>query len=293
MMKNILKGRFKFAGLERQHDILVCSFGTLIASMFNLKIEFKRTGVKKGAFSHLFTKQSPDIFGITVQNLYSDEQNHHMEMGMKKKSFILYTISIMLAFFIITGDQAYAQTPGIITAWDPNQELYLSHYIIYRDTSPGTLVPLDTIPNTDSVYYDFSVQPGQIYYYKLTAADADYNESEPSIEVMAVADIINHVTDKGFKVIENFELKQNYPNPFNPTTTIEYKVPVGSYVVLKIYNVLGEEIKKIVDGYKEAGSHNVSWDGSDFSGRTVSSGVYFYQMIAGNFNEVRKSIFQK
>ena len=293
MMNNVLKIWFKFAGLERGHVALLSAIGTMIAPMSTLKIEFKRIGVKKGAFSHLFTKQSHEIFGITVQKLYSDEQNHHMEMGMKKKRTIFYILSILLTFAIIAGDQALAQTPGIITAWDPNQESDLSHYIIYRDTNPGTMVVLDTIPNTDSVYSDLSVELGQTYYYKLTAVDAANNESAPSNEVLAVADVISHINDRGINVIEDFELRQNYPNPFNPTTTIEYKIPKSSYVVLKIYNVVGEEIKTIVDGYKDAGVYKVSWDGSDSGGATVASGVYFYQMIAEDFNQVKKSIFQK
>jgi len=293
MMKNILKGRFKFAGLERGHHALGCTFGTMIAGMFNLNIEFKRSGLKKGAFSHLFTKQSHEIFGITVQKLYSDEQNDHMEMGMKKKSMTIYICSIMLAFLTIFSNQILAQSPGIITAWTPNQESDLSHYIIYRDTSPGTMVALDTIPNTDSVYYDLSVDLGRVYYYKLTAVDIYDNESEPTEELMITADIVNFIGNNEGRVIKNFELKQNYPNPFNPHTTIEYTIPIKSYVTVKIYNVLGEEIKTITDGYKDAGSYKVIWDGSDNNGMSISSGMYFYQMMAGNFSEVKKSIYEK
>ena len=71
-----------------------------------------------------------------------------------------------------------------------------------------------------------------------------------------------------------YKLFQNYPNPFNPATTIVYELPEHSNVVLKIFDVLGNEIEKLVDEHKPAGRHSVNYDAGN-----LASGVYYYQLI--------------
>jgi hypothetical protein len=79
----------------------------------------------------------------------------------------------------------------------------------------------------------------------------------------------------------NYELSQNYPNPFNPGTTIEYGLPVGGPVKLTIYNVVGQKVAVLVDGYVPAGYHQVDWDGHASDGGRVASGVYLYRLETG------------
>ncbi|OGU33144.1 MAG: hypothetical protein A2068_02460 [Ignavibacteria bacterium GWB2_35_6b] len=92
---------------------------------------------------------------------------------------------------------------------------------------------------------------------------------------------------------QKYELSQNYPNPFNPTTAIKYNLPESNYVTLKIYNMLGQEIRTLVSGQANAGSYNVVWNGKDNFGHSVSSGAYIYQIVAGNFIQTRKMILLK
>ncbi len=87
---------------------------------------------------------------------------------------------------------------------------------------------------------------------------------------------------------EEFTLEQNYPNPFNPETVIRYQLPQDSQVKLSIYNVLGREIRTLVNANKEAGYHDATWDGRDNTGQQVASGVYLYRLRAGEFTEVKK-----
>lgn len=84
------------------------------------------------------------------------------------------------------------------------------------------------------------------------------------------------------------DLVGNYPNPFNPTTTIQYALPKGSKVELKIYNILGQVVRKLVDEEKPAGFHQTIWDGRDETGRPVSTGIYLYQIRAGDFVQTKK-----
>ncbi len=95
-----------------------------------------------------------------------------------------------------------------------------------------------------------------------------------------------------------YELSQNYPNPFNPTTVIKYSLPVDSKVSLKIFNVLGQEIRSLVGEVQPAGYKSVQWDGKSGSGLQSSSGVYFIRLDVqgtngGAFSQVRKMLLMK
>ena len=85
-----------------------------------------------------------------------------------------------------------------------------------------------------------------------------------------------------------FKLQQNYPNPFNPTTTIRFSLPQREYVVLKIFNTLGEEIVTLINAELNSGEHSFEFDSAN-----LASGVYYYQMKAGSFLQTRKAVVTK
>ena len=85
-----------------------------------------------------------------------------------------------------------------------------------------------------------------------------------------------------------FSLFGNYPNPFNPETTIKYGLPEVSHVVFEVYNILGQKVKRLLDGEMQAGYHTVHWDGRNEIGQKVSAGLYFYHMRAGKFIKTQK-----
>ncbi|RPI18211.1 MAG: T9SS C-terminal target domain-containing protein [Ignavibacteriae bacterium] len=82
---------------------------------------------------------------------------------------------------------------------------------------------------------------------------------------------------------EIYSLSQNYPNPFNPSTQIKFSIPKSSFVTLKIYDILGREIKELLNEFKEAGNYNVTFDGSN-----LSSGMYFYKLIADDYTDIKR-----
>ena len=103
-------------------------------------------------------------------------------------------------------------------------------------------------------------------------------------------------TAKITPVPTEYALGQNYPNPFNPETDIRYQIADGRYPVhttLKIFNVLGQEMKTLVNEAQEAGMYIVTWDGRDDSGREVGSGVYFYRLIVGDFTATKRMVLMK
>ncbi|KAA0237501.1 MAG: T9SS C-terminal target domain-containing protein [Chlorobiota bacterium] len=105
---------------------------------------------------------------------------------------------------------------------------------------------------------------------------------------------------------EEFSLEQNYPNPFNPSTIIKFTIPVtlsgveGSFVTLKVYDVLGNEVATLVNEEKPAGSYEVEFNSHSDEGQNLpagrqglSSGIYFYTLQAGNFTQTKKLILMK
>lgn len=85
-------------------------------------------------------------------------------------------------------------------------------------------------------------------------------------------------------------LYPNYPNPFNPTTRIPYYHPDGGPVTIRVYNILGQEIRTLVHAVRPAGDHHVTWDGNDRLGRAVSSGMYLIRLESGGRSMVRKAL---
>ncbi len=92
---------------------------------------------------------------------------------------------------------------------------------------------------------------------------------------------------------KQFALNQNYPNPFNPVTTIKFALPSPQHVTLTVFNILGQTVKTIVDDDLQAGQYVRTWDGDDYQGRPVASGIYFYRLDAGEFSRCRKMVLLK
>lgn len=100
----------------------------------------------------------------------------------------------------------------------------------------------------------------------------------------------NSVTgvDQEQELINEFALLQNYPNPFNPTTTIQFSIPGSQFATLKVYDILGREVKILVNEVKSPGTYEVKFNGSD-----LSSGTYFYKITVGNFTQTKKMLLVK
>jgi hypothetical protein len=135
-------------------------------------------------------------------------------------------------------------------------------------------------------YEDKSYNVGNSFpaYYKVRAVEGeapDYSEYT-NIVTVNVEGIIPDKHNTGIQVFD-FVLQQNYPNPFNPLTVISFTLPEKQYVKLKLYDITGREVKILVDSEYDAGLYNVEFNGSE-----LSSGVYFYRIIAGNYIDTKK-----
>jgi hypothetical protein len=89
-------------------------------------------------------------------------------------------------------------------------------------------------------------------------------------------------------IVRDFVLQQNYPNPFNPSTIINYQLPTATYVTLKVYNMLGQEVAMLMDGIQDPGYQSV-----EFSPSNITSGIYTYRLTTGAFTDVKKMLLLK
>lgn len=136
----------------------------------------------------------------------------------------------------------------------------------------------------------FHIMPKGAFIKSLTGI-IKYVNSEYKLEPRKNSDFVGEldaVKREQSPLPASFSLSQNYPNPFNPTTTIRYTVPKASPVSLKVYNILGQEIATLVNQHQGAGDYTTTFDASRFA-----SGVYFYRLNAGSFNQVKKMLLLK
>ncbi len=155
---------------------------------------------------------------------------------------------------------------------------------VYRGTGDGDdeFARIATIADMDGdtfEYLDENVEPGRAYRYQIGAVD-------PEGEFLSA--IITVSLPK-----QEAGLEQNRPNPFNPTTMLSFTLPVRAEVRLIVYDAGGRVVRTLVYESRDAGVHNVTWDGRDDAGASVASGVYFSRFHAGKFTQTRKMVLLK
>uniref|UniRef100_A0A832DI14 T9SS type A sorting domain-containing protein n=1 Tax=Ignavibacterium album TaxID=591197 RepID=A0A832DI14_9BACT len=121
-----------------------------------------------------------------------------------------------------------------------------------------------------------------------TALDVAVNQARVKYQEVLILDVKDNKT-----IPQQFSLEQNYPNPFNPSTKISWQSPVSGHQTLKIYDVLGNEVATLVDEYREAGRYEVEFNVAQVSRPELSSGVYFYRLVIGNFIATRKLVLMR
>jgi len=197
------------------------------------------------------------------------------------------TLPVFLTYF-----RGTPEPDGIRLDWRTESEIDNAYWIIERAELPDSLSlekaafqslasmrGQNTTPSfTVYQYLDNSAEPGKTYAYRLT---------DISLQGTAFAHdpiVVTHA------IPGKFALHRNYPNPFNPTTQIRFELPVTSHVDIRVYNVLGQEVQKLMDSDVGPGFHAAIWDGRNKQGRTVSSGVYIYRMVAKSTDGSRKFV---
>jgi hypothetical protein len=133
---------------------------------------------------------------------------------------------------------------------------------------------------------------GQAAELTLTASAASYqsaNSGAFTILDVSTTGVSDYGSEEGL-LPNRFSLAQNYPNPFNPETVIAFNMASAGHVRLEVFNIVGQSVAVLVDGFRDAGRHFVEWRGRDRSGAPVPSGIYFYRLHQGNESETRQMV---
>lgn len=161
---------------------------------------------------------------------------------------------------------AYPSTNRVMSTYHQSEASYNSFTYASTQSPPRWL------------YYGVQDRPGYIFLYLIRAyISFGTSDNKEVIELLPSA----------------YSLEQNYPNPFNPSTIISYQIPNQSRVQIRIFDVLGREIRSLIDEEKSTGKYNIAWDGRDNYGKLVSSGNYFYTITAGDFVQTKKMVLMK
>ncbi len=156
------------------------------------------------------------------------------------------------------------------------------------------IFPTASVKSLYSLYSDLLEQGS--YFVSATGISSDgryitgygYNSQTGKTEAFLLdTQATTDISDRS-QIPAEFKLYQNYPNPFNPSTVIKFSIPYQSYVTLKVYDLLGKEIVTLLSEKLSAGEYQM-----DFTAENLQSGLYFYKLTAGNFNEVKKMILMK
>jgi len=183
---------------------------------------------------------------------------------------------------------AASKEEGIILHWRTESEADCAGFHVWRsETEPSlynrittSLIPAEgnSSTATDYTFTDKNVHDGTLYWYKVEEVSTE-GESK----------FFGPISVTGINPIPTeFALSQNYPNPFNPETTFGYQLPEECSVSIKVYTLLGQEVKNLVEEHRPGGHWTAEWNGTDNFGRKLPSGIYLLRMKAGSYTQIRK-----
>lgn len=249
-------------------------------------------------------------FEQPISNRLTDEQWQQMLRGTTPPIPVSWT-----ANYLIPGNDGFFNpNPGHYFYVEENASYHLASLgLLTPHPQVGDTVVIEVHPNGLSVYDLEVLPPGETAWQSYSippdnrVALSTNGWNPGKVKARLYYDIPNSLSGGVFRmafrllqssgtnpanrpVIARFGLDQNFPNPFNPTTTIHYRLPRKTRVVLEIYNLLGQKIRILADGVKPAGEYRVQWDGRDDAGREVASGVYVCRLEGTGWVKSRKML---
>ncbi|MFC1898370.1 T9SS type A sorting domain-containing protein [Candidatus Cloacimonadota bacterium] len=179
---------------------------------------------------------------------------------------------------------AASNWPNISLSWNaPTESRDIVSYNVYQDNAQ--------ITNTTETSYEHENVPAGTYIYNVAAVYDGNWEGELSDDAEVVHENPNGADPNLIPMITTLE--GNFPNPFNPTTTIKFGLHEDQQVAIIIYNIKGEKVRTLVNDELNTGYYNMLWNGKDDNNKPASSGIYFYKMKAGDYQETKKMILMK
>lgn len=214
----------------------------------------------------------------TTPNVTTFTQHNEPERGMASTIDVTTTDTLGAVLLHFAGDI-------LVTSLPLNYEV-ISNFENGQTTT--LIVPVLSVPLSSNYLLS-----GQLIGYNGTGnLIAAKTGSYKGVKVNANVDFSSDIGDDNDLLPQKFVVHQNYPNPFNNETRITFELPTASLVQFEVINLLGQIVYQKEQRYS-AGIHSIPWRGQDYNGKTVTSGVYYYRLIAGDFVESKKMMLLK
>lgn len=239
-------------------------------------------GVTLGTAEHTLVRKDVIMMGSTNWATSAGTDSLNSEWLVYPQNTFIYLGNHTIIPVELTSFNAFVNGNSVDLNWMTATELNNSGFEIERKSSSTSWTKIGFVPGhgTTSEAKNYSYSDNNLgtgnYSYRLKQVDFD-GTSEYS-----------KVVEVEIETPNNFELSQNYPNPFNPTTSIKFNLPEAGNVKLTVYNLLGQEVKSLVNGFRTAGTYTINFDASK-----LSSGIYLYKIEMNNFTQVRKMTLLK
>ncbi len=211
------------------------------------------------------------------------------------------TLPVALSLF-----QAHVKNEHVILQWRTESEVENVGFEVYRSVTENSgFVLLDSYRSNPQLkgqlnsstarnyrFEDFSVTPGQTYYYKIADVDVKGQRTfHGPLKVLVTRENVESTI--GAVVIKTFKLYPNFPNPFNPATHIKFDVPAVKQgvvsVQVNVYNLNGQKVRTLLDGDLQGNAqYQLTWDGTDETGNSMPAGIYFVQLRSSRFVQTLK-----
>ena len=193
---------------------------------------------------------------------------------------------------MVNGLTGYYDDGMIMLSWYHSQANDISHYNVYHSTESNFIPSQENLvssPYENEFSHELAHLSSGDHFYIVSAIDIHENQGNFSETLtITILDI-----DSNLGLPDVFALHQNHPNPFNPATKINYDLPKDVMVNIEIYDLMGRNIRSMVNNYQSAGYKSIRWDATNNFGEPVSAGMYIYTIHAGDFKQTMKMILLK
>jgi len=223
------------------------------------------------------------VSGVMYYYRISSMYNQYMSVPSANVSVLIVPAPVGVVYSV---DES-----SVSLSWDAVDIAGVS-YVIDRATDSLFTADVEEFTSTENSFVDNSVEAEIEYYYRVSAVCCDGDYLSSYSDVVSVMLTIMDV-DLAANIPDAYNLQQNYPNPFNPTTQIRYGLKENTYVSINIYNLMGKNVKSLMNRNQDAGYQTIHWNATDASGQPVPAGMYIYSITAGDFRQTRKMILLK
>ena len=281
--------------LQKNLDSLTATGLPVYASEFDINQQNDAT--QSARYEQFFTIlwEDPGVYGITLWGYNQNET-------WKPYTYLVTTSGVerpalqWLRTYMKNGPTPAA--PVLISPFDatnvPRQATFVWHsstlataynFQIALDDAFQLIVEDTTLADTSKTV-GFALDSTTVFYWRVAGIDSAGLGLYSSMGYFKTGAALS--VKESDRSPREFALFQNYPNPFNPSTMINYQLPINSRVTLTVYDVIGREVRTIVDSHQSAGNYTIQFDGS-----ALPSGVYYYRLRAGEFTSIKKLILIK